>query len=112
MLDLLKAIWPFVSEMFFAGKSLKEVVLANKFLTFLIVLLAMSLSLNYFSLGKIYDLALARREENSKQGTSKPPLGKTPVLEPLPPASSASSPTSDQEREEQLRKKLKDIFKD
>ncbi len=109
MIDLLKAVWPFVSEMFFAGKSLKEVILANKFLTFLLVVLGLSLSLNYFSLGKIYDLAISRREENSKQGASKPPLGKqnTPG-EPYPPASAASAPT----REQELKDKLKDIFKD
>lgn len=109
MIDLLKAIWPFVSEMFFAGKSLKEVVAANKFLTFLVVLLGLSLSLNYFSVGKIYDLAIARREENSKQGTSKPPLGKqsTPG-EPARPASAASAP----DREQEIKNKLKDVFKD
>ena len=111
MIDLLKAIWPFVSEMFFAGKSLKEVILANKFLSFLIVVLALSLSLNYFSLGKIYDLALARREENAKQGTSKPPLGKNPVIEPLPPASAASA-ASAPDREKEIRDKLKDVFRD
>lgn len=109
MIDLIKAVWPFVSEMFFAGKSLKEVILANKLLSVLIVVLGLSLSLNYFSLGKIYDLAIARREENSKQGASKPPLGKqdTPG-EPHPPASAASASS----REQEIKDRLKDVFKD
>lgn len=112
MFDLIKAIWPFVSEMFFAGKSLKEVILANKLLSALILVLTLSLMLNYFSLGKIYDMAAKRREETVKQGTNKPPVVKpSNSSEPLLPASAASSPDSISSQEEN-RKKLKDVFRD
>jgi len=113
MFDLIKAIWPFVSEMFFAGKSLKEVVLSNKLLSALILMLTLSLLLNYFSLGKIYDMASKRREESIKQGTVvKPTPGKPARAEqPVMSSSAASAPDSISNQEEN-HKKLKDVFKD
>ena len=115
MLELVKAIWPFVSEMFFHGKSMKDVILANKMLSFILLLLLASVSLNYMALGKIYDIAVSRREENAKQGAGKPTLG-TPhqVTEPPNAASAASSPTSNNQDDELAKRRelLKNTFKD
>lgn len=46
-------IWPFISEMFFAGKSFKVILKEHWFIAILLVFLALSLFINYVSLSKI-----------------------------------------------------------
>ena len=103
MLLLFKAIWPFVSEMFFGGKSIKEVVLANKLISFLLVCLGLSLFLNYVSFAKIYELAVANMKE------AKPAVS-TPASSAAHPAVPPSAPAS-RSHEDEVRDKLQNIFK-
>lgn len=116
MLDFIKAIWPFLSEIFFGGKSIKEVISANKFTTFLIAVLMISLSLNWMALGKIYDIAVARREETKQGVKTNPAAPDTTASAPFPvdkAASSAKSNKSKAEIDEDARKKrLKELFKE
>ena len=115
MFDLIKAIWPFISEMFFEGKSLKDVVRTNKRMTFLLVILSLSLTLNYFSVGKLWNQAVEKQKNRTPQTA---PADK-PLLPLAPPASGASvpanpgsGPETEQQRQERLRKRLQDLYKD
>lgn len=116
MFDILKALWPFVSEMFFGGKSLKDVVRTNKLMSVILVVLALSLTLNYFSIGKLWDLAVDKQKNKAPQSAQQPDK---PLLPPGYPASAASEPAnpgtgqdSEQQRQERLRKRLQDLYKD
>lgn len=115
MFDLLKAIWPFVSEMFFEGKSLKDVIRANKRMTFLLILLALSITLNYFSVGKLWDQAVEKQKSKAPpvaKPTDKPllPLG-NPASGASSPANPGSGPETEQQRQERLKKRLEDLYK-
>lgn len=99
----LVSLWPFVREMFFAGKSFKEVVMANKLVCCLLFVLAVSIAINYMSLGKIYDIAVARREERGAQGANKPPDNPTSTTGAPPPHPSASVPDHYTRALEQLK---------
>ncbi len=118
MIDLVKALWPFLSEIFFGGKSIKEVVLKNKLTTFLLVVACASIFLNWTLLGKFYDIAVARREERAKEVATKPVQEKPHAPGDLiPPSQASSAPVGasspDKIREDELRRqRLKDIFKD
>lgn len=116
MLDIVKALWPFISEMFFEGKSPKEIFRTNKRMTVLLIILGLSLLLNYFSVGKLWDIAVDKQK--AKTPTNLQPAEK-PLLPPGLPASAASvpanpgsGPESDQQRQERLKKRLNDLYKD
>lgn len=105
---LIKALWPFISEMFFGGKSIKDVILANKLISFLVLLLGLSFFLNYVALGKIYDIALARQKEGNKiEATAQPSADKASAPTAAPNNQGAASKT----REDEVRDKLNNIFK-
>lgn len=89
----LKVLWPFIAEMFFAGKSLKQIVMENKMVISLLTLLILSVLLNYFSFSKIYEIAIARRESDVQQKVleNKPPKDQ-PVAEG-PPRSDQTTPS-------------------
>lgn len=59
MLSILRSlvwIWPFVSEMFFAGKPFKTILREHWGLALLLALLSLSLLLNYLGAVKIYKI--------------------------------------------------------
>lgn len=80
----LKALWPFLSEMFFADKSLMDVVRANKMLVAMLTVLCLSLTVNFFSISKIFEIASSRREE--REGSPPTPtVGKDSEKSGAPP---------------------------
>lgn len=112
VLKALKFIWPFIAEMFFAGKTFKQLVVENKFVTFLIVLLMGSVVLNYFSFSKIYEIAVARREEDngSEVRNQKPRDNPVPTL-PHPPKDKSSTAGNDTSHaHEDVRQRLHEIY--
>lgn len=103
----LMSIWPFIKEMFFAGKTTKEIILQNKLAAVLLLLLLLSALLNYVTLGKIYEIAVNRR-----------PDPKPPVSAPANPASApvqsstASEAEAHAQRLERTRQRLREIYGD
>jgi hypothetical protein len=109
-------VWPFIAEMFFAGKSIKQIIVENKFAVFLTIFLVSSLFLNYVSFSKIYEIAIARRENDVQKKVldNKAKKDKPAVEEPYPP--SPSSPSSSMPAEtvyphETVRQRLERIYK-
>lgn len=98
--------WPFIREMFFGGKKVKDIVLDNKLSTFLLMLLVTSIFLNVVTLGKIYEIAVASRKVNVPPSAAakvieqlgaaqpavkpKPQVVKTPTPAPTPPINNDS----------------------
>jgi hypothetical protein len=107
-LKILSTLWPFVKEMFFAGKSVKDIILDNKMMVTLLVALALSIALNWITIGKIMEIAVARREDAESPQNSKRPEPPTPV--PGPPDPTASAPSSSDVYQD-TRKALDDIYK-
>jgi hypothetical protein len=92
----LKALWPFLSEMFFEDKSLMDVVRANKLVVFMLMVLCLSLTINYFSVSKIFEIASSRREER-EGAPPTPTVGKDSEKSAAPPDKAASQPTDQYE---------------
>lgn len=90
---ILVALWPFIREMFFAGKSVKQVILENKMLVFLISMLVFSVTLNFVSFGKLIDIAVARRDDQS-QSSERTKTTEKPVVTGPPPEKAASTPAA------------------
>jgi hypothetical protein len=112
----LKFIWPFIAEMFFAGRSIKQIIIENKFALFLIIFLASSLFLNYISFSKIYEIAIARRENDVQKKVldNKAKKDKPTVEEPYPPnspAPSSSTPSGTMDPHETVRQRLERIYR-
>lgn len=115
IIKALRFLWPFVAEMFFAGKSFKQIVLENKLIAFLLLLLIGSILLNYLSFSKIYEIALARREDDGPHEVRRNKAPEKPVAtQPLPPkpspASSATEDESHQDPHERVRQRLQEIY--
>lgn len=55
-ISVVKTVWPFCREMFFDGKTFWQVLKENKFVTGVLVVLMLSLSLNYVSIRKLVEL--------------------------------------------------------
>lgn len=109
IIKALRFLWPFVAEMFFAGKSFKQIVVENKFVVFLLLLLMGSALLNYLSFSKIYEIALARREDDTPHEVRRNKSPEKPVAtQPLPPNSAPSSPAADPH--EMVRQRLSEIY--
>lgn len=112
----LKFLWPFIAEMFFAGKSAKQIVLENKFAFFLVLLLALSFTVNYVTMSKIYEIAMIRSRDNdpnqNKSG-SKGPTDKPVATEPYPPPPKPVDPTgaSDFDPHHHVRDRLEKIYR-
>jgi len=113
IIKALRFLWPFIREMFFAGKSLKQVLVENKFVVCLIVILVGSMLLNYLSFSKLYEIALARREDDgpTEVHRNKPPE-KPVATQPLPPASTPSSAKGKKTQvpHENVRHQLEEIY--
>lgn len=90
---ILVALWPFIREMFFAGKSVKQVILENKMLVFLICMLVFSVTLNFVSFGKLIDIAVARRDDQGQSVERTKTMDK-PVVTGPPPQKAASTPAA------------------
>ena len=103
----LTSIWPFIKEMFFAGKTTKEIVLENKLAVLLLMLLAVSVLLNYVTLGKIYEIAVNRRPEAKPPVTAPAPTSSAPAAQAA--ASEAEAHTL---RIERTKKRLREIYGD
>ena len=115
LMTLLKAfrfLWPFITEMFFAGKTFKQIVVENKFVSLLIVLLMGSVTLNYLSFSKIYEIAIARREEdNGSEIKNKKNRDKPLPTIPRPPKDESSTVDSDsQPAHDDVRRRLREIY--
>ena len=111
----LKFVWPFITEMFFASKSLKQIIMDNKLAIVLLVFLVSSLFLNYLSFSKIYEIAVARRENDiQKKVLKNKAQNDKPVAEEPPPPNSlpaASEPAEIINPHDNLRKRLENIYK-
>lgn len=106
------AIFPFVREMLFPGKSTKEIVKENKLATALAVMLACSLMGNYYMVKRVYEIAMQRKSEHAEH----------PVVKSLEPAvtaasvaasaiaAAASADDPDKKNQDELRDRLNDIF--
>ena len=113
IIKALRFLRPFIREMFIAGKSLKQVVVENKFVVCLIVILVGSMLLNYLSFSKLYEIALARREDDGPtEAHRNKPQEKPVATQPLPPASTPSSAKGKktQEPHENVRRQLEEIY--
>lgn len=68
--------WPFISEVFFEGKSFKEVVQQNKIvfvlLTSLLTLLVISLVLNYYSMTALHKIVNKDKEKEKAEAVAPP----------------------------------------
>jgi hypothetical protein len=106
----LKFIWPFIAEMFFAGKNLKQILMENKLAIVLLVLLLFSIFLNYASFSKVYELAIARRENDPQKKILKDRVEKDKSVaeEPRPPS---SAPSEGLDPHEAVRQRLEHIYK-
>lgn len=110
----LKFIWPFIAEMFFAGKSLRQIVTENKLAIVLIVFLVFSLFLNYVSFSKIYEIAISRRENEAEKKILKDKAKKDePVIEEPHPSisSSSSAPPEVTDAHKAVSQRLERIYK-
>lgn len=112
----LKFLWPFIAEMFFAGKTIKQIIIENKFAVFLTIFLISSLFLNYISFSKIYEIAIARRENDVQKKVldSKAKEDKSTTEEPYPPnpaSPSSSTPSGVTDPHETVRQRLERIYK-
>lgn len=99
ILRALLALWPFLREMFFNGKSFLQVVRENKLVTTLFLALCTSLALNYVSFRKIHEVVVSRRDEPGDDSSTKVPNDHRPVPtgppDPTPPSSGSSGPLTD-----------------
>jgi hypothetical protein len=101
LLKIAIALWPFIKEMFFAGKSVKQVVMENKLLTFVLFMLAFSVILNFLSFGKLIDIAVTRSD-------TQPPVDSIARPPPKPPAKAASEVK--QKTQDEIDKQLEEIY--
>ena len=94
ILRALLALWPFLREMFFNGKSFLQVVRENKFVTALILALCTSLGMNYVAFTKIHEIIISRRDKPSDNPNAQRPNDRRPVpTGPPDPSTSSSRPT-------------------
>jgi hypothetical protein len=106
-IKIITTLWPFVRELFFAGKSVKEIILGNKMVVFLLAVLLLSITLNWITIGKIMEIAVARRDDAEiAKNRNKPDQKPVPTGPPDP----ASSPSSS-DVYSATRKALDDIYK-
>lgn len=63
----LQWIWPFISEIFFESKPLKQIIKENKFVFALLIVLSLSLLLNYSSMTTIHKIVNSKPQEISKE---------------------------------------------
>ncbi len=103
----LRFLWPFIAEMFFAGKSLKQIVMENKLVVFLLTLLFCSIFLNYLSISKIYEIAIARREEEPYVVRKNQSSDKPEPTEPYPPKKSGGNAP---DHRTEVQNRLKEIY--
>ncbi len=83
-ISVVKTVWPFLREMFFDGRSFWQVIKANKFATGVLVVLMLSLALNYMSIHKL--VALNKVSPAATQPAVLPDKPSTPQKE-VPTAS-------------------------
>lgn len=74
----LQWIWPFISEIFFESKPLKQIIKENKFVFALMVLLFLSLLLNYSSMTTIHKIVNGKPQETSQEVKKDPKVVKDP----------------------------------
>ena len=111
MIDLIKGVWPFVSEIFFAGKSFKNIVMENKILSVVLAFLLLSLSINYMAISKIWDIAVTNRKEKINNTPQKQPTEL--VIEPPKPVKPPpDNPCGEVKESDSVREKLQSIYKD
>jgi predicted negative regulator of RcsB-dependent stress response len=107
------AIFPFVREMLFPGKSTKEILKENKLAVALAVMLGLSGMFNYYMVKRVYEIAMERKSEREAHAAATKP--------PEPPAiaasvaasaiaSSASAAETDKKTQDELRDRLNGIF--
>lgn len=103
------AIFPFVREMFFPGKTTKEVVKENKLAVALAILLACSAFLNYYMVKRVYEIAMERKSEHAEQPASK---ASDPVALPASAPASAASAVDDPDKktQDETRDRLNALF--
>lgn len=82
ILRILISIWPFVREMFFAGKSAKQIAQENKGTVVLLVALGLSLALNWVSIRKFMEIAAIREQAARQERDPRTPQQQEP---PRPP---------------------------
>lgn len=102
------AIFPFVREMLFPGKSTKEIVKENKLAVALAIMLGLSGSFNYYMVKRVYEIAMERKSDHAAREAAK-------ASEPAASAASApalaASPADDTKKaQDDLRDRLTDIF--
>ncbi len=87
----LTSIWPFIREVFFAGKTNKQIVLENKLAIFLAIILSFSIFTNILLLGRIYEIVLEKRKTQQIQN---PPVVTEPIVPVVPPNLPAEKPNN------------------
>lgn len=104
------AIFPFVREMLFPGKTTKEILMENKLAVALAAMLACSVYLNSFMIKRVYQIAQERKTEHAQHAegkASEPASGAASgVITVSPPASAASAP----DNQDDLANRLNTLF--
>lgn len=103
----LKALWPFVSEIFFAGRSVKQVVMENKLLMLSLIALGFSMTLNYATISKLFQVYEIRKEDGQEYVVKKPST-KASEVTGAPPIGK-ESPEDVQKRHDEMLQRLQHL---
>lgn len=74
----LQWIWPFISEIFFESKPLKQIIKENKLVFALLFVLFLSLLLNYSSMTTIHKIVNGKPQEASQEVKKDPKVHDDP----------------------------------
>lgn len=106
---ILAAIWPFVREMFFEGKTTKQIAKENKLTIVLLAILFLSLSVNWISFRKFMEIA-SLREHDAQTQRAKDDTKKD-VIEPPKKNPQESQPASANDIYNATRQKFDEMYK-
>lgn len=107
LIKILVSIWPFVREMFFAGKTAKQIAKENKGSVVLMFALGLSLALNWVSIRKFMEIAAIREQAARQERDNRAPQQQEP---PKPPKTPQEQEPEDNEASSQLYKDTRRRF--
>jgi|KBSMisStandDraft_5_1062788.scaffolds.fasta_scaffold1752640_2 hypothetical protein len=103
------AIFPFVREMLFPGKSTKEILMENKLAVALAAMLACSVYLNYFMVKRVYEIAQERKAEHVHHADGRASDAAAAASAGIAAASAPVTPASDPAQDD-LAQRLNALF--
>lgn len=107
ILKTITSLWPFFKEMFFEGKSVREVMMKNKLVAVLVLALFGSIALNYISFSKIFEIAMARKDHTAKVLENKQDKKEVSTAPPL----ASSQPGDSEENYNEAVARLQKLYR-